>query len=218
MKIFAGNHTIGLVGLAGSKYKSRYFSGWYSKIKSLDCANIVHRDSHGSHKVFLSPDENACQQEVVCIDGVFMCCKKEAWQKVAFNEKDLKGFHFYDIDFSLRASALFTVIVTYEIDLVHITSGGDYGNSWVRIAIDFHALHRNRLPYTILENIPANVDDLIIHTWLDRLKNVNISLKNKLQWILMQKLHLKARYHYSILKFLTYHPLRLKRLHDMFKK
>jgi hypothetical protein len=215
LEIFSGNSSIGLIGVAGSKYKSHYFSGWYNNIKELDCANILHRYSYGDRRLFLSPDESQKQQEVVCIDGVFMCCTKDVWQKFKFNDKDFQGFHFYDIDFSLRTAMHYTVIVTFEISLIHFTSGGDFGNNWVQNAFKFHKL---QLPLSSLTNFTGTADNIIVKTWLDWLKNFKITLSNKLHWIFAQKLYLNPGNYYSILKFLLYEPLGMRYLHNFLKR
>ncbi|MEJ7740617.1 MAG: glycosyltransferase [Chitinophagaceae bacterium] len=218
IETFNRNSRVGLIGVAGSKYKSRYFSGWYCNLKELDCSNIVHRYSYGDRRHYLSPDDDREPQEVVCIDGVFMCCKKEVWQKIPFNEKEIKGFHFYDIDLSLRVALQYTVLVTYDIDMIHITRGGDYGNNWLQSAIAFHVIHKSQLPYSILKSVPRKVESIIIRLWLDWLKDFRITFSNKIKWIFMQNLHLHPGNYYSILKFLLYYPLGLKHVHDLFKK
>ena len=52
--------------------------------------------------ICLQPNRENVLEEVVCLDGVFICSRKEVWQQSKFNDADLKGFHFYDIDFSLK--------------------------------------------------------------------------------------------------------------------
>ena len=99
--IFSKNPAIGVVGVAGSKYKSKSFSGWYSGIPGFDCANILHRYSYGDALICLQPNKKNVLEEVVCLDGVFICSRKDVWQQSRFNDADLKGFHFYDVDFKL---------------------------------------------------------------------------------------------------------------------
>ena len=121
--IFLKDPAIGVVGVAGSKYKSPFFSGWYTNIKELDCAHIIHRYSWGDELICLQPSGHNRLENVVCVDGVFIGCRKQTWKELLFDQQNLPGFHFYDIDFSLRASAICTVVVTYNIVLVHITKG-----------------------------------------------------------------------------------------------
>lgn len=209
---------IGLIGIAGSKYKSDYFSGWYSGVKELDCGNYFHQYPSGSEHVFLSPTDTKNSEEVICIDGVMMCCKREAWQQNLFDEELLKGFHFYDIDFSLRVAHQYKVMVTFDIDLIHITTGGDYSNNWVETAILFHEKKKGKLPYSKINlNRPA-INKRIITTTMDHLKNYKISFRNKKRWIMLQKLYLNPLFYYPILKFMLYKPLGLKKIHFKSKK
>ena len=211
------NNNIGAVGVAGSKYKSAFLSGWYTGNKKFDCANISHKFSNRVEKIYLASVEEAKTEEVVCHDGVFICCKKELWQLVLFDEVNLKGFHFYDIDFSLRAAKIFNVAVTYEIDIIHVTEGGDFGNDWIETAINYHQFRRSLLPFTKLVETSMEKELSIAKTSLDVLKKQKISWKNKRHWIQRQKLYNYPSLYYSIVKFLFYTPFRLDFVHKLFK-
>jgi Glycosyltransferase like family len=217
MEIFSNDPSIGLIGLAGCKYKSSYYSGWFSGMKNLDCANYIHQYKSGTENVHLSPSNDNSLQAVACIDGVFMCASREVWSCNKFDEVFLKGFHFYDIDFSLRIARQYKVVVTYDFILKHITTGGDYGNNWVDIAINYHLHIKRSLPYSITRVDEKVADRRIVIVTLDFLKNYNISLSKKMKWITYQKLHLSPFYFYPVLKFLYYKPLGLKYLHQLLK-
>jgi len=214
--IFLNNPQTGLVGIAGSKYKSAYFSGWYTGVKELDCANYIHEYSSKTEYIFLSPSGNKVE-EVVCIDGVFMCSTKTAWSKIIFDEKLLKGFHFYDIDFSVRMAHKYKVLVTFDIELVHITTGGDYSNNWVQTAISYHQKKKEILPFSKASLNAKRIDKKIIITTMDHLKNYKIDFSIKIKWIVFQKLYLNPLFYYTILKFILYQPLGLKRIHSNLK-
>lgn len=209
--IFLNDGQAALIGIAGCKYKSDYFSGWFSNRKELDCANYTHQYKSGIEKVHLSPTDDHGLQEVVCIDGVFMCCRKEAWRDTRFDDVFLKGFHFYDIDFSMRLARQHKVLVTYDIELIHITSGGDYGNKWVTIAISYH---QNRKPVLPFSKIPVDrkmADRNIVTAYMDFLKNYDITFNNKIKWVVLQKLHLFPVYYFAIMKFFLIPLLRNKK-------
>jgi hypothetical protein len=217
-EIFLQNKDIGLIGIAGCKYKSQFFSGWFSNVKELDCANYIHQYKDGIEHVNLSPDNNnTTLQEVVCIDGVFMCCRKEVCENNRFNYDLLKGFHFYDIDFSLRIARNYIVVVTYEIELIHITTGGDYGNNWIIESIKYHEQMKSELPFSKIHVELKSADRKVIKATLDFLRNYNITLSNKIKWVTRQKLYLKPIFYYSIFKFFLYKPLRLKYIHNLFR-
>jgi hypothetical protein len=211
IQTFFNNTKIGLLGIAGSKYKSSYYSGWYTGIKELDCANYIHEHSSKTEHVFLSPSNNDLE-EVVCIDGVFMFATKTAWCEIKFDDKLLKGFHFYDIDFSLRMAHQYKVVVTFNIELVHITRGGDYSNNWIQTAISYHRKRKYLLPFSKTPLPGRRIDKKVIITTMDHLKNYKIDLRNKIKWIVFQKLYLNPLFYYSILKFILYQPLGLKKI------
>ena len=217
INIFSDRSDIGAIGIAGSKYKSAAYSGWFTGIKEFDCANYTHRGSEGDEKVYLNPG-NSSLEEVVCLDGVFICCRKEIWQQLKFDEKEITGFHFYDLSFTLEVARICSVAVTLDIDLFHITKGGDFGNKWMETAIHFHELIKDKLPFTKLSTIAPTVEKQITANWLDVLKNHKISMLNKINWVSNQKLYNHPSLYYSILKFMFYSTFRLKYLHNFFKR
>jgi hypothetical protein len=211
--IFNSDPKIGVIGVAGNKYKSAFCSGWYAGRKELDCGRINHRYPQGDQLIDLRPENNSPLERVVCVDGVFICCRKECWAQTKFAEERLPGFHFYDIDFSIRAAKSFTVAVTFDILLTHITSGGDFGNNWIKTALDYHKSDKIELPATILEQVPPGIDMHIVKIWLDVLKNYKINWSYKWKWVSSQELLKYPRLYYSVIKFFLYKPLGLRRIH-----
>jgi hypothetical protein len=223
--LFSSDPDLGMIGVAGGRYKSSAYSGWYSGLPGMDFFNITHR-INGKDDKMIQPDKSARgPHAVVCLDGVFLACRQEVWEEIRFNEELLKGFHFYDIDFSLRASMKYKVGVTLEIDLIHITRGGDYGDNWIREAIGYHEGLRGMLPRCLDERTGKSVQadasgkkirqqerDVARH-WLDWLKIHRISFPYRLKWLTRQGLVRSPRLWYAIVKFLFYRPMGLRRIH-----
>lgn len=211
------NELVGLIGVAGGKYKSNLLSGWYSGVHRMDYYHVTHIDS-GKEEPFSNADVwPSSEIKVATVDGLFMCCSKKVWMEVKFGEEYLKGFHFYDIDFSLRIAQNLKVLVTKQLDIIHFSKGGDFGNKWVKDAFIFHQKMKSVLPFCteLVDVKKANV--VVAIYWLDWLKNQPISLRFKFSWIFKQHLHRNYKLWYSILKFLLYKPLGLKRIHYFFK-
>jgi glycosyltransferase involved in cell wall biosynthesis len=211
------NREIGLIGVAGGKYKSHMFSGWYSGGERLDYYSIIHRVDGKDERMYKPRNWEKEDVEVAVIDGVFMFCTKTSWETTRFNDNLLKGFHCYDIDFSLRVALVHKVVVTNRLELIHFTRGGDFGDKWINDTILFHNAMKDLLPFCVLENVQKDIDMLVARYWLDWLKNMNISMDNRVRWIRLQRLY---KYHvlwYSILKFLLYRLLGLQTIHKMFK-
>lgn len=218
IEILNQQENIGLVGVAGGQYKGRYLSGWFSGIAEMDRYHILHKSGQRIETLSNSKYWPTADSRVVCIDGVFMCVKKVVWEKFKFNERLLKGFHFYDIDFSLRVSKLYDVVVTARIEIVHLTMGGDFGDKWVKEAFLFHSEYSKDLPLCLKEVDIGSTEFIVSKTWLDRLKTEDISMNNKIKWIKSQQLYKYKILWWSILKFLLYRPLGGVPVHNFLKK
>jgi len=123
--------TIGLVGIAGTKFRSTYPSaiGQGPCLSQFLRGNIYHWDKY---KDFDQSVQHKDVDDVVCIDGVFMFTKKEVFNHCRFDEKLLKHFHGYDIDFSLQVFfQSFRVIVDRNILLAHYSDGNYVGQNTI---------------------------------------------------------------------------------------
>jgi hypothetical protein len=215
---FEGNPQTGVIGVAGSKYKSRTFSGWYTGQPGLDYLNIGHRDKGVDLELQVLSDAADPVQEVVCIDGVFMACRRSIWEKTRFNQEVLKGFHFYDLDFSLRAAAICKIFVNLGIEIFHLTTGGDFGENWARQAMLFHEKTSIQLPcYRDCAPV-GSLEKAIAKQWLDFLKKEKITFATKIKWVGRQRLFRYLSLWYAMVKFFVYEPFGLHIIHDRLRK
>jgi hypothetical protein len=191
---FSNDPELGAVGVAGSKYKSRTLSGWSTGLPELDCCNILHIDKYGKEqRLYSNPRNSKNLEQTITLDGVFICTTREKWNNVKFDEQLLQGFHLYDIDFSFRQSLLNKVAVTFEIDMVHLTEGGDFGENWINISMLWHKFHAGNLPaYTsdIKSLNVKNMERTIRKKWLHRLKGESVSFMQRVKWVLTTKSYL----------------------------
>lgn len=138
--------SIGLVGLAGSMYKSDIPSPWWL----LDPPDF----EFSFLKHSLTEDQPfwqlpAFKREVLVIDGVFIGCKKELVVNMPFDESCYNGFHFYDLDQSLQIYfSGCKNYVTNEIHLLH-QSTGKLNHTWIKNAILFHRKWKSKLPFCL---------------------------------------------------------------------
>ena len=183
---FANDKELGLIGIAGSKYKSKTPSGWFTGIPEFECCNILHLDSSGNEQnIYFNPVPNSLSQDVIVLDGVFLCCPKSIWKEIQFDEVLLKDFHLYDVDFSFRVTEKYKAIVSFEINIIHLTQGGSFGNKWVEYTLLWHEKMKGKLPACTIK-LPLKekqIEKQILKLWLIRLKHENIKLSNKLNWL-----------------------------------
>jgi GT2 family glycosyltransferase len=99
------NENIGLIGVAGAKYKSSLPLGWHiSKLREMR-RGCIFQGQNSTEFVFDDFDPNEIKKEiedVVCLDGVILFTRKKYIKKNRFDEKLLNGFHGYDTDISLQ--------------------------------------------------------------------------------------------------------------------
>jgi hypothetical protein len=184
LKAFDDHPETGLIGIAGAKYKSKTASGWSTGLAELDCCNIRHQDEEGHvQHIYMNPNKSIFEP-VANVDGVFIAIRREVWKTARFNEINLRGFHLYDIDFSFHVFRHWKAAVLFNIDIMHFTQGGNYGDAWVEPTLRWHALFSNQLPQsTGIETDQKILERKIGIFWLRRLSTEKISLKNKLKWI-----------------------------------
>ena len=176
----------GLIGVAGSKYKAALNAGWYTGVREFDCCNITHQYPSGiSEHLYLNPVQNSLSQQVVVIDGVFMCVRRSVLEQVAFDEHLLTGFHFYDIDFSFNVSRFVDVYTVFDIDMIHFTKGGDFGDKWMYYSLLWHKNSGKKLPvYTPGIDLKINrIEQQVTKSWLSFLMKQALSTKNRFRWL-----------------------------------
>lgn len=133
----------GIVGISGAVYKSAYPSTWSMIPKELYRISSIQRWKDG--KITKEVDDNEILSKVAVVDGVFMAMRKEVWKEFRYDESNIHGFHFYDIDLSLRLSEKYKIFVTKNILLEHF-SEGNLGSDWIDESILFHKRYRKQLP------------------------------------------------------------------------
>nr|WP_295925135.1 glycosyltransferase [uncultured Dyadobacter sp.] len=157
VKIFGKNPVLALLGIAGGGYKSLTPSSWYNyhlqENGGFYC-NLIQGYKHtgrGDMADYRNP-RNEQLSRVACVDGCWLCARRNAALKYPFDEKLLKGFHGYDLDFSIAINQEFEVAVTFEILLKHF-SEGNFNRKWLDAICKVHEKWSGVLPLNI-DNIP----------------------------------------------------------------
>jgi GT2 family glycosyltransferase len=127
ISVMQKNEDVGLIGVAGSKFKSSLHLGWYVSILKEMSRGCIFQGQNSPESVFDDFDPNEIKQQiedVVILDGVILFTEKSIFQKCLFDEKLLTGFHGYDTDFSLQV--FFSgkrVVVDRAIKIFHFSLG-----------------------------------------------------------------------------------------------
>lgn len=146
---FKRNSDYGILGLAGSTQLPSSAKWWedFSKMKGI--VNHEHGGKKWESKYSASLGNQI--DDVVLVDGLFIVLNtKNIKQK--FNE-EIKGFHFYDVDFSFRNFIEDVKIgVIYDVRVTH-KSIGETNEQWEQNRIVFAEKHKEILPVKIKRNL-----------------------------------------------------------------
>lgn len=144
-EIFHSNPEAGLIGVAGSKMKTKMPSAWWDCPEDQKAINIIqhfeepNREKEKWYKGF----ETGTEVEVAVIDGVFMALRRD--QRIKFNTR-MTGFHNYDLNLALECHRLaLKVIVTNRILLEHY-SIGNQDSKWYLSTTELHKIYKSILP------------------------------------------------------------------------
>lgn len=160
----------GILGLAGNEKKFSLPTGCETGINLYRHVFVVHSTEE---KLKKKAPKDAIP--VRTLDGVFLAMTAERWKEFKFNE-DIPGFHFYDLDISLRVSNKYQNYVIPTISLKHF-SLGNFGDRWITKCIKFH---KRDYIFDICSN---EEKELVRKFWYSRLMSEKISFYNRFMYI-----------------------------------
>ena len=158
------NDKIGLLGLAGGDTKGMVPSSWSSSFISNEINIFQHYhagDKSQKHIITTANEQIENQKKVVVLDGVFLCTRKEIFNRYKFDEVNFKGFHGYDIDYSLQVLTAYQVAVIFDV-IVHHYSEGKPDKRWMESAIRISNKWKTSLPVSVY---PLTGKEFNLHHW-----------------------------------------------------
>ncbi len=140
------NSDYGVIGVAGTTYYPESGRWWEDKRTMVGCVNHKHPETNKEYSSKYSALVGDNIIPVVSLDGVFMVVHKQRI-KYHFNE-NVKGFHFYDVDFTLgnHLEGVKVGCIT-NIRVLHY-SIGQTNQEWENNRIKFAEKWKDRLPLT----------------------------------------------------------------------
>lgn len=190
LDVFNSDDTIGVVGVAGSNYKSSIPSGWNAHnikddLVSYNFIQTFKRDPEkpsihhyaNPHRKYLIP--------VLCVDGLWFCTTKKVALTHRFDQDLLKGFHCYDIDYCLQVNQTHKVVVTYNVLIEHFSEGG-YNKDWFVETLKLHHKWQQSLPmslYTVPDDQVKIIDKRAYKWLLERFVEMGYKLSEIIQFL-----------------------------------
>jgi glycosyltransferase involved in cell wall biosynthesis len=149
LNYFKRNSDYGILGLAGTTNMPKSGRWWedFSKMKGI--VNHEHEGKKWESKYSSSKGNEL--DDVVLVDGLFIVVNKNNI-KQKFNE-EIKGFHFYDVDFSFRNFLDDVKIgVMYDVRVTH-KSIGQTNEQWEKNREIFAEKYKDILPVKVKRNL-----------------------------------------------------------------
>lgn len=189
------NTKIGLLGIAGGDTKSLVPSSWPSYIFECEANFIQHfkledKEPERIYKT-ATPDDPSSLKKVACIDGVWMCTRRDVFEKYQFDDKKLTGFHGYDIDYCLQVLSCYEVYVAFDV-LLHHYSEGSFDKVWLNNAIRLSDKWKRKLPYSIRD---LSEKELVRQHWTSM--NVFIEKMFELKYSIVSAFLLLLKYSFN---------------------
>lgn len=152
LKIFQEDPSVGLVGIAGTMYKSRIPSSWSCiDPQFLACNYIQHFKDKTRKPIAVKYNTTETEHEVVMVDGLFMCINQDVNQKIQFDEEIIKGFHGYDFNLSLQTIHLKKKIIATNRILIDHFSDGHINKDWYYTYYSMSKKWNSILPLTCVK-------------------------------------------------------------------
>lgn len=134
----------GLLGVAGTAYKTFAPSGWWTPEPAALFYNYVQTYKHAAKERQHLQNQAEKPAKVVCLDGVFLAARRTVFDGVKFDET-VPGFHGYDLDLSLAMSARRQNYFVNDILIEHF-SEGKADETWIENAFFLFEKWRAFLP------------------------------------------------------------------------
>ena len=149
LKNFKENEEYGVIGIAGTTDIDETGRWWNDNTKMVGV--VKHRHNGKTWENKYSSIFNKQVLQTVIVDGLFFAVKKD---KIKENfDEDVKGFHFYEIDFCFRNHLKGVNIgVTFDVRVIH-KSIGQTNDEWEKNRINFVEKYKGNLPYNIKPEI-----------------------------------------------------------------
>jgi glycosyltransferase involved in cell wall biosynthesis len=123
LSFFSSLHNPGILGISGNSYHPISPSDWWVPCKNSRHFNYLSNTKNGNvGEGVLRSSNDFVAIRAFCLDGVFLACIKDKFEKFYFDE-GLDGFHGYDTSLCLRFSLYYNNYYVPGICIEHFSVG-----------------------------------------------------------------------------------------------
>ena len=139
------DNDVAAIGVAGTPYLAFMPGPWWGSGHTYQ-----HLAATTKEELLLQSPAKQLKEQVVLLDGCWTCIKKEAFNKIRFDETAFTGYHFYDADICMQLNQSGYQIYTISDILINHASMGNANSSWIENALMFHKKWKLNLPVSSL--------------------------------------------------------------------
>lgn len=138
----------GIIGVCGCATLSKIPAPWslFNPFKYIVQSSPTRRNPKLQQTGFTG---NENKQEVLAVDGVFMCARKALFQKIRFDEETFSGYHSYDIDICLQARVAGYSNYSVNDILIEHYSKGFHSKDWIINSMTLSDKWSRQLPMSL---------------------------------------------------------------------
>lgn len=163
--------TVGVLGVAGTHFLPDMPSAWWEP--EMCSQNIIQTRGYSGEEM----RELVCEDkyrnsanELVAVDGVFMCIPKRLFNKISWDMKTYDGFHGYDIDVCLQALSVgYQVRMAWDILIEHNSYGAYDSDAFITSQKTIYEKWKKFLP--VFRGVEMSDEDLQLRTRIVELKH-----------------------------------------------
>ena len=143
---FASDQKMGALGVAGGHFMPDCPCSWSTC--NTTSYHVWQTNRDGSATEYGRTDYADGKQlvEVACLDGLWMCIRRNLFDTIHFDDNTFTGFHCYDSDICMQVLAAgYCVDVTFDIDIEHRSNGACNQQYYDNLEL-WHKKWHNHLP------------------------------------------------------------------------
>jgi hypothetical protein len=144
------DENVGAIGIAGTPYYPQMPGSWWAG--GLVNETLMH-NINGTLKSTIKSvgGLTSGKNEVVVLDGVWLCIRKLIFNKIKFDERNFKGFHFYDMDICMQVHQIGFKLYSISDVLIQHFYTGTVDSKWINNALAFQKKWKEELPVSVIK-------------------------------------------------------------------
>lgn len=123
--------TIGLIGVLGTQFMPDTPSAWWWTGCTVGHVLQSVNDRLGENNTYINGNPVQEDVDAVIVDGLFMCMRREMFDRIRFDDQSFDSFHCYDHDVCMQVLSLGKRIIIAHGIIIEHASVGNVGKEFI---------------------------------------------------------------------------------------